>query len=293
LNSTYFGRKYRVIVGTEGGNGLNVSELRCVFEVDKTLATEPNSAFVEIFNLAPSTRDALFSDGSRLILEAGYRAGLYGLIFDGDVIKADRRNEDNVTTVLKITAQDGDTFHNMEFISKSYAAGQTHTSIIADMAGIGGTSLGKLSENMDETKLARGKVMFGAPKDYARAIAKSEGGLFYVNDRKINLIKPMDVPTGEAVLISPKTGLVGEVEQTDDGIKCKVLLNPSINIDTMVVVDRSSGYTRTGGKQLGDGVYKVLTVKHEGDTRGEPWYTHITAVAQPGAVPLTGPSYNK
>lgn len=289
MHSTYFGRRYRVIVGM-GGSGLDVSELRCVFDINKTLATDPNSATVEIYNLAPNSRDALFSEGSRLIVEAGYKQGQYGLIFDGDVIKSDRRNQDNVTNVLVITAQDGDTFHNSEFISKSYAAGQTHASMIADMAGIGGTSMGKLSKNMDETQLARGKVLFGAPKDYARQIAKSEGGLFYVNDRKINFIKPMDTPTGEAVFVSPKTGLVGEVEQTDDGIKCKVLLNPCINIDTMVVVDRSA---QTGGSQPGSGVYKVLTARHEGDTRGEPWYTHITAVAQPGAVPLTGPSYNK
>jgi hypothetical protein len=34
-----------------------------------------------------------------------------------------------------------------------------------------------------------------------------------------------------------------------------------------------------------EGLYRVISINHNGDTRGNAWYSDITAVAQAGNIP--------
>lgn len=292
--SALYGRKSKIIIGTAGTNGLEVTDLKCVFKVEKSMSAKPNNSTIKIYNLAPPSWNTILQEGSRVIIEAGYDGPQYGLIYDGDVVQTLRYSDDATTHITEIITQDGDVFLNSSFISVSYGPGETSESLISSMAGQGGVELGPISPNLTKTKLARSKAMFGQPKDYARNIAKSEGALFYINDRKITLVKPTDPPDGEVINLSPASGLIGMPEQTDDGIKAKCLLNPLLNINKLVFIDNSLVKQKTGTKkELGDGIYKVLTLSHTGDTWGNDWYTEFTGVAQPGMVPLTGNSFNK
>lgn len=136
--------------------------------------------------------------------------------------------------------------------------------------------------------------MFGQPKDYATMLAKTEGALFYVNDRKINLVKPGDLPEGEIVNLSPSSGLIGTPEQNDSSVKGKCLLNPLLNVNKLVHISNEfvQETNQIGKASLSSGVYKIIKLTHSGDTHGNNWYTDFEAVAQPGTVPLTGDSFN-
>lgn len=292
--STLFGRRYKLIVGTGGTGGIEVSDLHCTFTVEKSMSTDANPSVIQIFNLAPNTRNNIMTSGKRIIIEAGYKGPQYGLIFDGDIVQTLKRANNGIDKITEIISQDGDVFLNSGFISVSYSAGQTSQSIIEGMAGIADKemSLGSISENLKGTQLARGKAMFGQPKDYARKIAKGEGALFYVCDRKINLVKPMDLPKDEIVSLSPHSGLIGTPEQTEDGVKAKCLLNPLLNLNKLVHIDNEYIQQTADGGQLSSGVYKIISVIHRGDTRGNDWYTEFTGIAQPGMMPQTGSSYS-
>jgi hypothetical protein len=126
-------------------------------------------------------------------------------------------------------------------------------------------------------------------------LAKTEGALFYVNDRKINLVKPSDPPQGEIVDLSPTSGLVDMPEQTETGIKAKCLLNPLLNLDKLVHIknDYVQSTSEVAGGALSTGVYKIIKLTHTGDTLGNEWYTSFEGIAQPGVTPLTGATYNK
>lgn len=295
--SDLFGRKYRVIVSEKGTSGLDVTGLRCVFSIEKSMSAEPNRSTVQIYNLSSETQNAILTTGKRIIIEAGYEdSPQYGLIFDGDVIKALKRGANGIDKITELIAQDGDLFLNSGFITVSYSAGQTTQSVLSQMAGVGDADiiLGDLSDDLKNTQLARGKAMFGAPKDYARMLAKTEGALFYINDRKINLVKPGDLPEGQIIDLSPASGLIDTPEQTETGINAKCLLSPLLNINKLVhikndYVQASSDEKSTG---LSTGVYKIIKLKHTGDTLGNDWYTEFEGIAQPGTVPLTGTSYN-
>ena len=293
--STLYGRRYKIIIGTTGTQGIEVSDLHCVFSIEKSMKGDPNPATIKIYNLAPNTKNSILTEGSRVIIEAGYLGPQYGLIYDGDIVKALKRGGDGVNKLTEIIAQDGDVFLNSGFVSISYAAGQDSKSIIGAMAGIGDPdiTIGSMSENLSGTQLARGKAMFGQPKDYARMIAKGEGALFYVCDRKINLIKPMDLPRDEIVSLSPSSGLIGTPEQTEDGIKAKCLLNPLLNLNKLVHIDNEYVQQSEDGGALSTGIYKIISLKHIGDTRGNDWYTDFIGIAQPGMVPYTGDSFSR
>ena len=92
---------------------------------------------------------------------------------------------------------------------------------------------------MSESKLTRGKVIFGLAKDYLRQIAKSENATFYIEDNKVNIVKVTDIPQGQAVDLSPASGLVGVPAQSEYGVAVKCLLNPKIKINTFVHIDNS------------------------------------------------------
>lgn len=295
--SDLFGRKYKIIVATKGTSGFDITGLKVVFKIEKSMSAEPNRSTIQIYNLAPEMQNFILSDARRVIIEAGYEnSEQYGLIFDGDIVKAVRRAAQSIDKITEVIAQDGDLFLNSGFISVSYGAGQTTQSVLSQMQGIADDDMvmGSVSSDLKGTKLARGKAMFGQPKDYALMLAKSEGALFYVNDRKINLVKPGDVPEGQIIDLSPSSGLIGTPEQTDDGVTAKCLLNPLLNVNKLVHISNEfvQETNEIGKASLSSGLYKIIKLKHSGDTTGNDWYTEFDAIAQPGTIPLTGDSYN-
>jgi hypothetical protein len=293
-----FGRRYRLIVGTGGGLGLDVSELRITFNIEKSMSETPNYSEISVYNLSAQTENALVQTGQRVVLEAGYDGPQYGLIFDGDVVQPYRDKEGNTTYKLTLISQDGDQFYNDGFVDASYRAGQTPR----DIAGLVASTarhpleLASVSENLENKRLARGKVVFGLARDYLHQIARTEQAAFYVNDGKVNIVKAADLPQGRIISLSPSSGLIGTPEQTEDGVKAKCLLNPLLNLNSFVHIDNS--YVRqikakrgSQPKQMDyDGVYRIIALTHSGDTRGNEWYTTFTGVAQPGLTPDTGSS---
>jgi hypothetical protein len=98
------------------------------------------------------------------------------------------------------------------------------------------------------------------------------------------------------VLITPATGLIGTPEQTQNGLKLRVLLNPAIKIGRVIQLQStdinqlrySLDYHATGSNRIlqqgtnklnADGVYYVMRADHTGDSRGTPWYTDLTCLA--------------
>ena len=286
-------RRYRVVVG-----GVDVSELRCTFYIEKNIAETPNYSEISVFNLSPETENQIIETGDRVILEAGYEGSQYGLVFDGDIVQPLRDKEGGTTYKLTLVSQDADKFLNNGFVSQSWAAGQTPKTIAQKLCSTATNpiELGYISENLENKKLTRGKVCFGLARDYLHQIARTEQAAFYCNDGKANIIKAPDPPSGQVVSLSPQTGLVGAAEMTDEGIKATCLLNPLLNLNSSVHIDNAhvreqKARRDSQPKQMDyDGVYRIIKLVHEGDTRGNVWYTQFTGIAQSGGMPNTGAS---
>ncbi|MFP3391021.1 phage protein [Brevibacillus sp. SIMBA_040] len=292
IGNVLYGRRYRVLVSNGKGTALDVSDLRCVFDIKKTLTPQPNFSTVTIYNLNTETENQVINEGDTVIVEAGYEGEQYGLIFRGNVIQAIRGKEDGVDYKLILNSVDGDRFLNNGMVALSVVKGQTARSqigIVTSQAKVP-TQQGTISNYLQPAALTRGKVFFGLGKDYLRQIAQSNAATFYLEDGKVNIITAQDYPPNEIVDLSPESGLIGTPMQTDFGVSFKCLLNPRLKINSLVRIDNSQIQAQTfqfGQIQRGldaAGIYRIIGIRQNGDTRGDAWYTECDTVSQAGGV---------
>jgi len=285
-----YGRRYRVIVSSLNGEiAFDVSQLRCTFSCIKNIM-EANYSEVVIYNLSPTTENIVIKEGYRVVVEAGYEGSQYGIIFDGNVIQPLRDKEGGVTFKLSLVSMDSDMFLVSGTVNFSIMRGQNSRSLAESIVNSSNvsTQLGEISQNFSESKLTRGKAIFGLTSDYLRQIAQSQAATFYMEDGKVNIIRADDYPEGEIIELSPESGLIGVPAQSDYGATIKMLLNPRVKLGSMIHIDNSlihnkqfqQGQAFYGLDQ--DGIYRVIKITHKGDTRGEDWYTEVETVTQSG-----------
>lgn len=325
-----FGRRCRITIADEDNNALDVSKLRCTFNIVKTIQMEPNVSIIEIYNLSIKTENDIITNGKRVTVEAGYEGTQFGLIFDGDILQCINSRDDGTTCKLTIIALDSDRAINFELANFSIVRGQTQRSIVEHMTNVASNPipLGSISEQLDKTQLARGKVFFGKMSDYCRQIAKGNELQFYMDDGTLNLIGMADLPEGEIIDISPSSGLIGTPEQSDYGVTGKCLLNPQIKLNSLIHVDNSlvrakqidingsnaspvggtTGISATGtrnkiiaeAKKICDDPNVQYSQEYRGKTIGGITYwdcssfvKHCYEVAGLSIVDVTGPQYNQ
>lgn len=324
-----FGRRYRITVSDENNNAYDVSQLKCTFNIVKTIQMEPNISQIEIYNLNATTENYIRMNGKRVTVEAGYEGSQFGLIFDGDIIQCISSRDDGTTCKLTIIALDSDRAINFEIANFSIVRGQTQRNIVEHMASKADNpiQLGSISDKLKGQTLPRGKVIFGKASDYLRQIAKSNDMQFYMDDGSLNLISMGDLPEGEIFDLSPKSGLIGTPEQSDYGITGKCLLNPQIKLNTLIHIDNSlvrekqidisgSSASPVGGteiditdtrnkiiaeaKRICDDPKVQYSQEYRGQTIGGITYwdcssfvKHCYEVAGLSIVDVTGPQYNQ
>jgi hypothetical protein len=169
-------------------------------------------------------------------------------------------------------------------------------------AGGGVSTSGGLPGGINPTFL-RGPVLHGMARAGMTNSANQAGATWVIENGKVQIVKTNGFAPGEAVVLNSGTGLIGWPEQTESGIYARCLLNPNIKIQGQVQIDNQSLNAQQGVSPINqnltppgrspfvnfpsvtdfrafatvaaDGLYRVLVVEHEGDTRGNPWYTNL------------------
>ena len=296
MSSYLWMRKWKIlVVDAQDKEALNVSDLHVKFTVKKSREIN-NYSTVEIYNLTAATEQKILKEGDRIIIEAGYEGYLtagadgtiqeikdsegntqekqYGVIFDGKIIYPSRRKENNTDYVLSLLCVDGANVLAKNFIAKTLNKGVIPTNSI--------------TQGLSGQKLPRGKVIFGEPKDYISDIARGNGASYWVNDGKLNMIKLADAAKDEAIVQTPTTGLVGMPTQTQYGANFKLLLNPAVQMWSLVQLKNSEiaeAQVTPGQAQMPldeEWIYQIIELTHTGDTMGNDWYTSCTAVSRYG-----------
>ena len=137
----------------------------------------------------------------------------------------------------------------------------------------------------------RGKVVFGRPSDYLTQMAKTMNATYYTEDGKVNIVQAKQPESNEIFDLGPKTGLLGTPEQNNTGITFSCLLNPLITLNSLVRIDnrKIDQYQYKEGTAIrsldSQGIYRVITVKYTGDTRGNDWKCECGAIGQAGILP--------
>lgn len=284
-------RRCNLVVSGASGDGLDLSNLRIQFKIKKSDAQTPNTAEIRVYNLAPDTAKQIRKEFKRVVLQAGYESN-YGVIFDGNIKQVRFGRENGTDTYIDIAAGDGDDAYNFAVVNTTLAAGAKQSDQIGaaanSMSGRG-VKQGYIGDT-GEGKLPRGKVMYGMARDYLRQSAEASDTSWSIQDGKLQFVPMTGVLPNQAVVLNSKTGLVGQPEQTNDGIKARCLLNPMLKIGGKVLIDekdiaeaklpdtKKDAQANKPADIAADGLYRVLLVEYQGDTRGNDWYSDLVCL---------------
>jgi len=298
--SQQFLRKASLVIGA-GTQALDLSDMHFTFEVQAATVDNymPKTAYVRVYNLSNQTSRTIATEGTQLILSAGY-AGNFDTVFSGQITQARIGRENGTDTYLDITAADGDVFYNFKVVSMSLAAGSDVIGRIGQIANASGVKLGTLQAPSAGAKLPRGVVYFGLPRDHLRSECSTIGADWSIENGQLDVIAEGGYKAGDIVVVTAATGMIGVPEQTELGISVRCLLNPHLQQNMRVQLDNRSIQQYAIQPSFkdaqvqaslipaiaADGIYKVLYVNHFGDTRGQDWYSDFVAYSQ--IVPSEG-----
>jgi hypothetical protein len=222
--------------------GHDVSKLRCYFNIKKSTNSSPNFLYARIYNLSPATM-AKVIEFTRVRVQAGYQYGYYGIIFDGTVVQYTRGKENPVDTFLDIYAGDGDQAFNGAFLldvvpANSPVLENYNKAIQAAQAAQPDLQVGQQDQKTIQDRTIRAHYLMDARAAW-RELQQQYGQDIYVENGVLNIVRRDGYKTGEAVILSPRTGLVGLPEVTAQGIQIRCLLNPRIRLGGLVKIDSS------------------------------------------------------
>jgi hypothetical protein len=300
MSTPQYLRKLSVILADSQGEGIDVSQLRCVFTVRRGDFQTPNSVDLRMYNLSADTANRIAGhEFTQIVVAAGYE-GNFGQIFAGTIVQRRLGRESAIDTYMDITAADGDEAYNFATISQSIASAKPDS-----VAAILLTAMQRFNQdinagykpNFPQSGSVRGQVLYGNVKDELRDFCMANNVRWSIQDGKLTFIPLNGYIPGQVLTISPSSGLIGIPEQTSGGINVRVLLNPSIKIGTTIKLDSTinkfrfaldtpsasttgpKGSAALTNKLNADGLYYVMVAEYQGDTRGQPWYTNLTCLS--------------
>lgn len=310
-NVPQFGRVASLIITSSAtGNGLEISDLHFRFQTFQHDDESPNKAIIRVWNPSPNTANSIVNEFDRIVIQAGYKTAGASQIFAGTVVQVERGRESAVDNYLEITAADGDFPYNYGILNQTIGADGTTPNaldVVKRMSVALGLGIGdgvsdalSLANGPTGGIFPRGKVAFGLARKHFRTISDTVQARWSVQAGKLTMVKLSGYLPGDAVVLTPTTGLVGSAASTLEGIRARCLLNPLIVPGRRIQLDQSfinttniaSNYDTSSYAQKPryatispDGDYRTLVVEHQGDTRGQEWYTDITCLAVDPSAP--------
>ncbi len=276
-----FKRRLQVSIGRPGEKGVLVENLRMSFNATFSTRREPNDATIEIYNLAPQTRQKFYGseDEMRVVVEAGY-GDLLSVAFVGDVISV-RTEYKGADTVTTIKAGDGERTYQRTRLDVTFTEGTPYSSVITRVAQAMGVEAMVAAVNRKDEVLQRPLVLYGPASERLRDLAETMNAEVTITDGVLQFIRQGEADSLVAQLLTPDTGLVGSPklwlknrrsrrsgEDQIQGIEWTQLMNPTLRPCRKVVV-RSREY---------QGVYVIKRVVHKGDSGfSNDFYSEVQA----------------
>lgn len=259
-------------------NGTLIENLRVAFRCEKSLASEPNTAEITVYNLAEQPRGEIQRTPLYVRLDAGYDDQAERL-FVGDLRpgsgRSVRRGVDWETT---LEVGDAERAYKLARVSRSYRGGVDARTALAELAKAMGLSLTYTAdtERVLRSQYASGLSMHGpASRELSRVLAP-HGLTWSVQDGRLQVIRSAETRPDAAQVVSQDSGLVGVPEfaaPENRGdvpvLHVKMLLRPGLT---------PGGRIKLVSNAI-SGVFRVERVVHTGDTHGEAWHTEVEARA--------------
>lgn len=284
-----FERKARVAV-----EGLLITDLRMQFKVKKTLKKAPSTCEVSISNLSETSRAALQKKSLKVILEAGYPDNIAQL-FSGNSRYVDQKLE-GATWVTKIQCGDGERAYRYLRTAESFRPGTRVVTVIESvMQSLGLPVIGHLAELRQTTEqFLQGYTAFGKVATELDRLLHNRGFTWSIQDGQLQILK-VDGAFGEDVIrLAPDTGLIGSPEhgEPEKDVPLQQVSGDAEDVGFTVPAKKKTGPAVLKVKSLlqpgfrpgrrvkvesrgVNGVFRIETVEHTGDTFGADWYSEL------------------
>ena len=248
MNATgaQFGRIANLIVADAALlRGRDLSQLRFRFEIRQTEVDTPNTMVVRVYNLTRQTANEIKTQYTTIALQVGYQGTTVEMVFSGDIKYFRDGKENAVDSFLEITAADNDLGYNYGFLNVTLGPGLTPGQVVAAASQAMGTGTDQNAVSLQSFGGAfpRGKVMFGLARiylDQAAATANAAGARWSVQNGVLTFVSTTGYLPGEAVILTPATGLIGIPEATIDGIEARCLMNGKLKVGTQVAIQAAT-----------------------------------------------------
>ena len=259
--------------------GLNI-RFRVTTYTNNGMASD---AKIEIYNLNRKDMGYL-STIARTYLQKNYLFRLYAgyegeekLLFSGRALQAIPTSYPDV--ILEINGMSG-----IEWWGKNIETSKEKVKVM-DLIDYAAQQMGyqvniddKLRKNNELLNKTMDSYSFsGSPMDLLQECQNKMGGVssdpqtvfLSVENDQINIWSP-SVPTGnKKLLISKDTGMIGLPQPTETGCKVKILMNTGLSTGDVVEV-------KSERIDVLNGDYYIIGITHEGETRGNSWYSTLT-----------------
>ncbi len=284
----------------EGVNAVVVQNLRVQFDVEKHLGAEPNTCQVAIDNLAEQTRGLFQTKPLRVRLEAGF-GGQVQRLFAGDLRwGASKRDGANWRTELELG--DGERAYKHARVRRSYRAGVDVRTALNETAKSMDLTLPAEAAGLRELagQFASGLSIAGSSSAQLSRLLAPFGLTWSVQDGRLQILSADGTRPGEALLISQDTGMIGSPEYGPPAVPPRVASTdrepsdtprapsaskirrdsrkPVLTVRTLLYPSATPGGRIKVESQAINGLFKVLRVRHHGDTHGADWETEIEAL---------------
>jgi hypothetical protein len=328
---TQFGRVANLIVANAKG-GRDLTGLHFRFYVRQCDTDIPNSMVVRIYNLSRDTEREITLQYTQISLQVGYVGTTVEMLFSGDIKYFKRGKENSTDRFLEITAGDNDLGWNYGFLQVTLGPGSTPGQVMQAVAKSMGKVLDTTALSTSDLRLGgaypRGKVFNSLGRiymDQVAATAGAAGAKWFVENGVLKFFSTTGYLPGNAVVLSPATGLIGIPEATDQGIEGRCLLNAALKIGCSLQIDEDTivqtfsppsvvaqlnsindpghpndhlnlinpiappqitqGITTVAKPTPGKGIYRIALLECSGDNRGEEWYSDFTALTITPSAP--------
>lgn len=253
------------ITNLQSGNQIEVKELRITFAIKKKRKGDENEAVISIYNLNELSRGAIQSDetkggdGQTLVeLRAGYVDSGDAVLFRGIGTVVSEWVEPNWVT--KIEATDGATQLSKLIFEKQYVAGIFISQIITDIIKASGLTVGRLVP--PPGVLPRTRTFSGPPAKVLGDLSSTYDFTIDIQNEEASTQVGL-VPTGDNVVLSIETGLIGIPVRRGTVVECQSVIIPALKPGASV--------TLLSPTTVLSGLYVLKSVDIQGDSWSGQW----------------------
>lgn len=270
----------------EGKRGLKIEGSATSY-----FAIQPPEAVVNIYNLSPlevanilslrmkKVGNKFVERPLRIRIEAGYRNSLFGVIFDGQILKPNMVKPDPNNTILRLTCIDGADFVAAgSALTQTFNDGVNYYDVAQQVIKQGNPNVNVyVSEELKNYKVDGSFVSKTSGHATFEAIAEDTGVIYSFRGGKAYLesLEKMMNRQQDAFVLNYQTGLIGFPSLSTDGITVQSVLNPNLEIlglirlnNADITIDQPDylANREIGAWLSEDGLYRIIEMTHQFDT---------------------------